>query len=98
MRARWIASPAAVAKVADRLIRVLAAPAAAYEPFRVEDRIVGWVTPARAQRLARWPALFERTERGVACAPRLRTPRGAHGGLGRRRADPRRGGRAHGVA
>jgi 8-oxo-dGTP pyrophosphatase MutT (NUDIX family) len=74
MRARWIASPAAVAKVADRLIRVLAAPAAAYEPFRVEDRIVGWVTPARAQRLARWPALFERDERGVACAPRLSTP------------------------
>ena len=30
----------------DRLARVLAAPAAAYEPFRVEGRIVGWVTPA----------------------------------------------------
>ena len=74
MRARWIASPAAVAKVADRLVRVLAAPAAGYEPFRVEERIVGWVTPARAQRLARWPALFERNERGVACAPRLSTP------------------------
>ncbi len=74
MRARWIASPAAVAKVADRLIRVLAAPSAAYEPFRVEDRIVGWVTPLRAQRLGRWPALFERSERGVVCAPRLSTP------------------------
>ncbi len=74
MCARWIASPAAVAKVADRLLRVLAAPAAAYEPFRVEDRIVGWVTPARAQRLARWPALFECDGREVVCAPRLRTP------------------------
>jgi len=74
MRARWIASPDAVARVANRLARELAAPAAAYEPFRVEDRIVGWVTPERAQSLARWPDLFERTERGVACAPRLRTP------------------------
>jgi 8-oxo-dGTP pyrophosphatase MutT (NUDIX family) len=73
MRALWIASPDAVAPVAKRLARELAAPAAAYEPFRVEDRIVGWVTPERARRLARWPALFERNERGVACAPRLGT-------------------------
>ena len=69
----WIASPAAVANVAHRLARVLAAPTAAYEPFRVADRIVGWLTPERARRLARWPALFERDERGVACAPRLHT-------------------------
>lgn len=74
MRAQWIASPAAVCRVADRLARVLAAPAAAYEAFRVEDRIVGWLTPERAQRLARWPALFERGKRGVACSTRLHTP------------------------
>jgi 8-oxo-dGTP pyrophosphatase MutT (NUDIX family) len=73
MGVRWIASPVAVANVADRLARVLAAPTATYEPFRVGERIVGWLTPARAQRLARWPALFTRSERGVACAPRVAT-------------------------
>jgi 8-oxo-dGTP pyrophosphatase MutT (NUDIX family) len=74
MPEHWIASPVAVARVAHRLARLLAAPAAAYEPFVVEDQIVGWVTPERAQRLARWPELFERSESGVECAPRLRTP------------------------
>src|SRR5271169_3293937 len=73
MGAQWIASPAAVAKVAERLARVLAGPASAYEPFRVEDRIVGWITPARTQRLARWPAVFERDEHGVAFAAHLGT-------------------------
>jgi 8-oxo-dGTP pyrophosphatase MutT (NUDIX family) len=70
----WTASPAAVANVARRLARVLATPRAAYEPFWVEDRIVGWLTPERAQRLARWPALFERGERGVELTPRLLAP------------------------
>jgi 8-oxo-dGTP pyrophosphatase MutT (NUDIX family) len=73
MGVRWIASPAAVAPVAQRLARVLAAPAAAYEPLRVGDRVAGWVTPERAQRLARWPALFAHDERGVVCTPRLRS-------------------------
>lgn len=73
MRAQWTASPAATARVADRLALVLAAPTAAYEPFVVEDRIVGWVTPERAARLARWSAVFERSERGLECTPRLRT-------------------------
>ena len=72
MRAQWIASPAATARVAHRLTQVLAAPTAAYEPFLVEDRIVGWITPERAKRLARWSAVFERSERGVECTPRLR--------------------------
>ena len=70
----WTASPAAVANVARRLARVLATSSASYEPFWVEDRIVGWLTPQRAQRLARWPALFERGERGVALSPRLFAP------------------------
>lgn len=74
MPARWIASAPAVARVAERLSGVLAAPVAAYEPFRVEGRTVGWITPERAQWLARFPALFTRSERGVECAPRLRTP------------------------
>lgn len=71
MRAQWIASPAATARIAARLAAVLAAPVAAYEPFLVEDRIVGWVTPERARRLARWSEVFERSELGVECAPRL---------------------------
>lgn len=74
MRAQWIASPAAVAKVADRLARVLAAPAAAYEPFRVGERVVGWITGARGRRLARWPSVFERGEHGVVLAASLGTP------------------------
>ena len=73
MRAQWIASAQAVARIARRLARELAAPAAAYVPLRVEDRIVGWVTPERAHRLARWPELFECTADAVACAPRLRS-------------------------
>ncbi len=73
MGVRWIASPVAVAPVARHLARVLAAPTAAYEPFRVEDRIVGWLTPERAQRLARWPAWFARGERGV-CTAHLQSP------------------------
>jgi len=73
MRAQWIASPTAVAKVADRLARALAAPAAVYQPFRVGKRVVGWVTPARARRLARWPTLFSCGEHGVALAPQLST-------------------------
>src|SRR5271166_171492 len=73
MREQWIASAEAVARIARRLARELAAPVAAYVPLRVEDRIVGWVTPERAHRLARWPELFECTADAVACAPRLRS-------------------------
>jgi 8-oxo-dGTP pyrophosphatase MutT (NUDIX family) len=73
MGVRWIASPAAVAPVAQRLARVLAAPTAAYEPLRVGDRVVGWLTPERAQRLARWPAWFVRGDGGVVCTPHLRS-------------------------
>jgi len=73
MRAQWIAPPVAVAKVANRLARVLAAPAATYEPFRVGERVVGWVTPARARRLARWPSRFEHSEHGVVLGPQLST-------------------------
>lgn len=74
MRVQWIASPAAVARLSGRLARELAAPTAGYERFLVADRIVGWVTPERAQRLARWPAVFARGAHGVECAPGLRTP------------------------
>lgn len=74
MPAQWIPFPPALARVAERLALALAAPAAVYEPFRVEDRIVGWVTPERVERLARWPAVFELRDGGVRCRSQLRLP------------------------
>jgi 8-oxo-dGTP pyrophosphatase MutT (NUDIX family) len=73
MRKKWIAPSDAVARIADRLGRVLAAPTAAYEPFVVAGHIIGWITPGRVQRLARWRDVFHRTERGVELAPGLDT-------------------------
>ncbi|MDQ2963078.1 MAG: DUF4743 domain-containing protein [Pseudomonadota bacterium] len=74
MGAKWIAPSDAIARIADRLGRALAAPAVAYEPFVVARHVVGWVTPERAERLARWPRLFRRGERALELAPRLDTP------------------------
>jgi 8-oxo-dGTP pyrophosphatase MutT (NUDIX family) len=71
---RWIAPSAAVASIADRLGRVLAAPTHAYESLVVEGHIVGWITPERAQRLTRWPDIFRRTERGIELTPKLDAP------------------------
>jgi 8-oxo-dGTP pyrophosphatase MutT (NUDIX family) len=71
---RWIAPPAAVATIAERLGRVLGAPARAYEPFVVEGATVGWITPERAQRLAGWPDAFRRSERGIGLSTKLDTP------------------------
>src|SRR6266566_4663920 len=51
MPGQWIAPSAAIARIADRLGRALAAPAVAYEPFAVADHVVGWVTPELAPRL-----------------------------------------------
>ena len=73
MQARWIAPSAAIARIADRLGRALAAPASVYQPFVVEDRIVGWVTAERAQRLAR-EAAFRTHDDRVELVPGLRTP------------------------
>jgi 8-oxo-dGTP pyrophosphatase MutT (NUDIX family) len=74
MQGKWIAPPAAIARVADRLERVLATPAVAYEPLVVASHVVGWVTPERGQRLARWPQLFRRRDRALELAPSLDTP------------------------
>jgi 8-oxo-dGTP pyrophosphatase MutT (NUDIX family) len=74
MKKRWIAPSEAVAGVAYRLGRVLAAPRAAYEPFIVAGHIIGWIAPDRVQRLARWRNVFHRSERGIELAPRLDTP------------------------
>jgi 8-oxo-dGTP pyrophosphatase MutT (NUDIX family) len=72
MPARWIAASSAVARVADRLSRALAAPTSVYQPFVVEDRVVGWVTTERARRLARLPA-FRQREGRIELSPDLPT-------------------------
>jgi len=74
MPGQWIAPSAAIARIADRLGRALAAPAATYEPFVCAGHVVGWMTPERAQRLARWPQFFRRSDRVLELAPRLITP------------------------
>jgi 8-oxo-dGTP pyrophosphatase MutT (NUDIX family) len=74
MQAKWIAPWDAIARIADRLERVLAATAVAYEPLVVASRVVGWVTSERGQRLARWPQLFRRRDRALELAPSLGTP------------------------
>src|SRR5436190_17296885 len=71
---KWIAPSKAVAPIANRLGRVLAAPTREYAPFIAEDRIVGWIRPERAQRLAQWRDVFQRSERGIELAPGLATP------------------------
>jgi len=74
MQSKWIAPSAAIARVADRLGRALAAPALAYEPLVVASHVVGWVTPWRVERLARWPQLSRRRDRALQLTPSLDTP------------------------
>lgn len=74
MQSKWIARSDAIARIADRLVRALAAPALAYEPFVVATHVVGWVTPERAERLARWPRLFQRRAPMLELAPSLDKP------------------------
>jgi 8-oxo-dGTP pyrophosphatase MutT (NUDIX family) len=82
MHGKWIAPSTAIARIADRLGRVLTAPAVAYEPLVVASHVVGWVTPERAQRLARWPQLFRRRDRALELAPSLDTPEARTEALG----------------
>jgi 8-oxo-dGTP pyrophosphatase MutT (NUDIX family) len=70
---RWIAAPKATARIVDRLRRVLAPPARAYEPWIVEGHGVGWIIPERAQRLCEWRDVFRRGDRGIELAPSLAT-------------------------
>ncbi len=74
MERNWIAPPAAAARIAERLVRVLAAPTRSYRPFIVDGHIAGWITAERVQRLVRWPDVFRRSERGVELTPKLDTP------------------------
>ena len=73
MQGRWIAPSDAIARIAERLGRALAAPALAYEPLFVASDVVGWATPERAERLASWPQLFRRRERALELVPGLDT-------------------------
>jgi len=74
MQSKWIAPAEAIARIADRLGRVLAAPAVAYQPFVAAGHVVGWMTAERAQRLARWPQFFRPNRRALELAPSLDTP------------------------
>src|SRR3989442_11545031 len=71
---KWTAPTDAVASIAKRLGRVLAAPTREYAPFIAEGRIVGWIRPERARRLAQWRGVFQRSERGIELARGLATP------------------------
>src|SRR6201987_6426662 len=70
---RWIATPATTARIAERLGRVLAPPARTYESWIVENHVVGWIIPERAQRLCAWREVFRRSSRGVELSPALDT-------------------------
>ena len=74
MQRKWIAPAEALARIVARFDRALAAPTAAYEPFVAAGHVVGWLTPERAQRLARWPQLFRPSDRALELAPSLDTP------------------------
>ena len=68
-----MASAPMLARVVQRLQRVLAAPARVYLPLRVLGETVGWLTPERARRLAGWPEYFKLTGEALDCAPSLAT-------------------------
>ena len=73
MSDRWIAPAPMLARVAQPLQHVLAAPSRAYLPLRVRDETVGWLTPERAARLAGWPDYFKLSDEAVDCASSLAT-------------------------
>jgi 8-oxo-dGTP pyrophosphatase MutT (NUDIX family) len=73
MNDRWTAPAPMLAKLARRLQRVLAPPASAQLPLRVEGRVVGWLIRERAQRLAGWRAYFSLSDEGVELAASLAT-------------------------
>jgi len=62
-----------LARIARRLASVLAPPERGYLPLLVQDRVVGWVTPARARRLEGWPEVFHVAPNRIECAPSLAT-------------------------
>src|SRR5215470_7032502 len=74
MSDRWVAPAPMLARIARRLTSVLAPPTQEYLPLLVQDRVVGWLTPPRMQRLAGWPKVFHVLADRVECAPSLDTP------------------------
>jgi 8-oxo-dGTP pyrophosphatase MutT (NUDIX family) len=73
MNDRWMAPAPMLAKLVRRLQRALAPPTKAHLPLLVQGRAVGWLAPARAQRLAGWPAYFNAVVDGVELAAPLAT-------------------------
>jgi 8-oxo-dGTP pyrophosphatase MutT (NUDIX family) len=73
VREKWIAPSNALDAIADRLARVLAAPRRPYEALIVENHVVGWIIPERAQRLLQWRDVFRRSARGLELVPSLDT-------------------------
>jgi 8-oxo-dGTP pyrophosphatase MutT (NUDIX family) len=71
MAKKWIVPSQAVAGIAERLGRVLAAPTRTYEPFVVDGHVVGRITSERVQRLVRWRDVFRRSARGIELMPKL---------------------------
>src|SRR5260221_12260692 len=74
MRTMGIAPAAGFTCTAGGLGRFPPAQTRRYEPFIAESQIVGWITPDRVQRLARWPNVFQRSGRAIELAPGLVTP------------------------
>jgi 8-oxo-dGTP pyrophosphatase MutT (NUDIX family) len=70
---RWTAPASVLARLAERLRRVLAPPALDYLPLRADGRSVGWLTAPRAARLAGWPQYFTADPNAVRCAASLAT-------------------------
>jgi len=62
-----------LARVVQRLERVLAPPSTRYLPLHVGDKIAGRVTAERARRLAGWPEWFDVNNDGVYCSRSLFT-------------------------
>ena len=63
-----------LARIVARLERVLAPPRATYVPLIVDNDIVGWLTPQRAQRLGTLPSVFRVSADRVELVARLDTP------------------------
>jgi 8-oxo-dGTP pyrophosphatase MutT (NUDIX family) len=62
-----------LAAIVRRLRRALAPPTAPYQPLRVQGRVVGWLTPERARRVAGWPEYFSVGSSGVDLSASLST-------------------------
>lgn len=70
----WVAPAPMLARIARRLGAALARPTQTYLPLLVQERVVGWVTPQRAHRLAGWSDIFHVARDRVECAASLTTP------------------------